>query len=54
LLNYEWEKCVIGSDDVNIIFNNLFSSFQNVVEEYIPRKTVVSPHDKPWMDGNVR
>jgi hypothetical protein len=26
LLNYEWERCFIGGDDVNIIFNNWFSS----------------------------
>lgn len=51
----DWDSCLVGCNDVNLAYRECFSNFQSLVEQHIRRNTVViHPHDKPWMNGNVR
>ena len=54
LSNFELDESLV-SNNVNILYNNWFLTFQQIVEKHIHRKTVViRPHDKPWMNSKVR
>jgi hypothetical protein len=54
LSNFELDESLC-SNNVNILYNNWFLIFQQIVEKHIHRKTVViRPHDKPWMNSKVK
>ena len=51
----DWDSCLVGCKDINLVYRDWFSNFQNLVEQHIRRKTVViRPHDKPWINGKVK
>lgn len=42
-------------DDVDILYNKWYKSFRQILETFVPNRTVViRPRDKPWMNSEIR
>lgn len=56
LANAHWD-IVFGNSpsDIDVVYDNWFKLFKNVVDLYIPCKQVtIRPKDKPWMNSLIR
>jgi hypothetical protein len=55
LLRLDLDDCVADNNNIDNVYHNWFRCFRQIVEKYIPNKTVIiRPRDKPWMTSVVR
>ena len=54
--NADWDNVFCNSpSDFDVLYNNWFQLFKNIVDLYIPCKQVtIRPKDKPWMNSLIR
>ena len=55
LVTVSWDDVFVDVDDVDILYNKWYKSFRQILETFVPNRTVViRPRDKPWMNSEIR
>ena len=55
LQQVDWSEFLLSASDIDVIYDKWYRCFRQIIEKYIPFKTVtIRPHDKPWMNSQVR